>query len=68
MTVSEKIKLLLGRRKMTITALAWKMGISRQYLTKKLKENAFSVDDLQQIAKHLNCGLEITFTDKGERL
>lgn len=70
MTISEKIRLLLGRRKKTITALAGEMGISRQYLTIKLRGNDFTVSELQAIAKILNCRFESDFimNDTGERL
>lgn len=62
LTISEKIKLLLGRRGMTITVLAREVGISRQYMTTKLKKNDFSVAELQQIANILNCTFNSTFT------
>ena len=70
MTISEKIRLLLLRRKMTITALAGKMGISRQYLTLKLKKDDFSISELQLIATVLNCRFESDFImlDSGERV
>lgn len=62
MTVTEKIKLLLGRRNMTIKALAHEMGISRQYLTTKLKKNSFTVLELQKVASILNCDFDAVFT------
>lgn len=70
MTISEKIRLLLLRRNTTITALAVKMGISRQYLSKKLKNNDFSVSDLSKIATALNCHFDSVFTmnDTGEKI
>ena len=70
MTVSEKIRLLLRRRGMTIKALAGEMGISRQYMTIKLKNNDFSVSELQGIAAILNCSFDTTFTmnDTGEKI
>ena len=70
MTISEKIRLLLLRRKMTITALAGKMGISRQYLTLKLKKEDFTISELQTIAAALNCKFDSGFTmkDTGERV
>jgi len=69
-TISEKIRLLLLRRNTTITALAVKMGISRQYLSKKLKNNDFSVSDLSKIATALNCRFDSVFTmnDTGEKI
>lgn len=70
MTISEKIRLLLLRRNTTITALAGEMGISRQYLSKKLKNNDFSVSDLSKIATALNCSFDSVFTmnDTGEKI
>ena len=61
MTVAEKIRLLLGRRSMTITSLAANIGISRQYLTKCLNENSFNIKDLKAIAVALNCSFEAGF-------
>lgn len=61
MTVAEKIRLLLGRRSMTITGLAAAIGISRQYLTKKLKENDFNLKELEAIAAALNCRFDSGF-------
>lgn len=61
MTVSEKIRLLLGRRKMTVTKLASNLGISRQYLTKKLRENDFTIGELINIAEILDCRFSTTF-------
>ena len=70
MTISEKIRLLLRRRKITITALAGKMQISRQYLTIKQKNNDFTVSELQNIASVLDCSFNSVFTmnDTGEKI
>jgi transcriptional regulator with XRE-family HTH domain len=70
MTISEKIKLLLGRRKKTITALAFELGISRQYMTTKLKEGRFTLSELQEIAKILDCTFDYGFimNDTKEKL
>lgn len=64
MGVSEKIKLLLSRRKMTVTKLAEELGISRQYLTKKFKNEDFTYCELTTIADILNCGFDVSFIDK----
>ena len=68
MSISEKIRLLLRRRKMTITELAARLHLSRQSVTKKLKDNHFTVAELQNIAAVLGCEIEILFVDRGERL
>lgn len=70
MTVSEKIRLLLRRRGLTITALAENIGLSRQRITYKLKENNFTVTDLEKIAAALGCTFEGCFimNDTKERI
>lgn len=67
MGVSEKIKLLLSRRKMTVTKLAEELGISRQYLTKKFKNEDFTYCELMAIADILNCGFDVSFIDKNNK-
>ena len=61
LTISEKIRLLLRRRGVTITALAGKIGLSRSRLMVKLKENNFTVSDLEKIAAALGCSFEGCF-------
>ena len=70
MTVSEKIRLLARRRGITITALAGKIGMTRQNLNMKLKNDNFTVKDLQEIAVALNCSFDTVFTmnDTGEKI
>ena len=50
MGISEKIRVLLSRRGVTVTKLAAEMDISRQYLTKKLKNDDFTYVELHCIA------------------
>ncbi|MBR4658276.1 MAG: helix-turn-helix transcriptional regulator [Clostridia bacterium] len=68
LTVSEKIRIILGRRNLTITDLAAKLGTSRQNLTNKLNRDNFTEKDIMQIAAALNCTYESLFTlnDTGE--
>ena len=70
MTVSEKIRLLARRRGITITALAGKIKMTRQNLNMKLKNDNFTVKDLQEIAVALNCSFDSVFTmnDTGEKI
>jgi len=60
-TTSEKIKILVSRRKMTLGALAEKTGQSRQNLSNKLVRNNFSENELKKIAKALDCEYRSTF-------
>ena len=70
MTISEKIRLLARRRRITITDLAAMVKTSRQNLTAKLRNDNFTVKDLQEIAAALNCSFDTVFTmnDTGEKI
>ena len=70
MTISEKIRLLARRRGFTITALAGKIGMTRQNLNVTLKKDNFTTKELQEIAVVLNCSYETVFTmnDTGEKV
>ena len=67
---SEKIKVIIGRRNMTISDLATRIGTSRQNLTNKLTRNNFSEKELKDIAQALNCSFDISFVfnDTGESI
>ncbi|WP_019551960.1 helix-turn-helix transcriptional regulator [Propionispira raffinosivorans] len=58
LSMSEKIRILLRRKKMTITDLADILDTSRQNLTNKLNRDNFTEKELQQIAKVLQCDFE----------
>lgn len=70
MTISEKIRLLARRRGLTVTALAGKIGMTRQNLTIKLKNDNFTLKELKEIAVVLNCSFDSGFTmlDTGEKI
>lgn len=54
LTMGEKIRIVLRRKKMTITDLAIAIGTSRQNMTNKLNRDNFSEKELQQIAEALD--------------
>lgn len=70
MAMTEKIKILLVKRKMTVTSLAEMLGMSQSNLSNKLKRDNFNETELQQIAAATNCTVDTTFTlaDTGERV
>lgn len=70
LTVGEKLRILLAKRKMSISELARRSGQSRQNLSNKLTRNNFSEQELQKLCEALNCEFEITFTmkDTGDKL
>ena len=68
-SMGEKIRIVLRRKKMTITDLATAIGTSRQNLTNKLNRDNFSEKELQQIAEALGCRFEGYFIfQDGERV
>ena len=67
---SEKIKIVLLKRKMTVTSLAEMIGTTRSNLSNKLSRDNFSEKELKEIAEALNCDLDMNFTlrDTGEQV
>jgi len=70
LTNSEKIKLLLSRKGLTITDFAPMVDTTRQNLTNKLSRDNFTEKNLQLIASALDCTFESYFIDNetGEKL
>ena len=70
MTMSEKIKVVLKRRGMTMGELAEKTGQTRQNLSNKMTRDNFPEKELRQIAEALDCELEsyLVMKDTGERV
>lgn len=61
LTMGEKIKVLLGRRGLTLAQLAEITGQSRQNLSGKMKRDNFTEKDLREIAAALGCEWEAVF-------
>lgn len=61
-TTSEKIRILVKRRNMTIKELAERTEQTPQNLNNKLKRDNFTISDLEKIAAALDCTVEIIFT------
>ncbi len=70
MAMSEKIKIVLLKRKLTVTSLAKALGMSQSNLSNKLSRDNFSEKELAEIAEALNCDLDVSFTlrDTGEKV
>jgi transcriptional regulator with XRE-family HTH domain len=68
--MGEKIKVILGRRGITLGELAEKTGQSRQNLSNKMGRDNFSEKELYEIAKALDCTYHAGFTmnDTGEEV
>lgn len=70
LSMSEKIKLILNRKKMSLAQLAESIGQSRQNLSNKMSRNNFTEKELREIAAALDCTYNATFTlnDTGETI
>ena len=62
LSVSEKIRLILNRKDMTVGALAEATGQTRQNLSNKLSRSNFTEKDIEEIARALGCEAEVIFT------
>lgn len=58
LTFGEKIKVVLGRKDMSISDLAEKLGQSRQNLNVKIKKDNFTEQDMRKIAEVLDVKFE----------
>lgn len=69
LTMGEKIRILIKRKKITISELAVLTGITNQNLSNKLTRDNFSEKELQQIAEALGCKFEGFFVfEDGDRI
>ena len=70
LSMSEKIKIVLGRRNMTLGDLAEKTGQTRQNLSNKMSRDNFTEKALRKIADALQCTYQASFTlnDTGEEI
>jgi len=70
LTFGEKIKIIMGRRGVTISDLAKKTGQSPQNMSNKMSRDNFSEKELKEIATVLDCTFEAVFkmNDTGEKI
>lgn len=68
LTMSEKIKVVLGRRNMTLGDLAEKTGQTRQNLSNKMSRDNFTEKEIRKIADALDCSYQasLKMNDTGE--
>lgn len=69
-SMTEKIKIVLVKKRMLNKELAEKLGWTFPLLSKKMKKDNFTQQELQQIAEALDCDLDISFTMReiGEKI
>ena len=70
MTMSDKIKIVLIKKKMTVGDLAKKLECSTSNISNKFKRDNFSEKELMQLAEAMNCDFNAEFIirETGERV
>ena len=70
LSTSEKIKIMMKRRKMTLKDLAENTNQSSSNLSNKLSRDNFAENEIRAIAAALDCDYETSFVmrDTGEKL
>ncbi|MEN6565299.1 MAG: helix-turn-helix transcriptional regulator [Veillonellales bacterium] len=70
MAMAEKIRIVLIKRKMTISSLAEKLNTSPQNLSGKFSRDKFNEKELVDIANALDCTFTASFVlnDTGEKI
>lgn len=69
LSMGEKLKILLGRKGMSVHDLAEKLGQTRQNVNTKIKKDNFSEQDLHKIAEALDVKFEgFFFLKDGDRI
>ena len=69
LSMAEKIRILLRRKNITIVELSIRLSTTNQNLANKFKRDNFSIKELDDIAKVLDCEFEGFFVDNnGDRI
>ena len=70
LSMGEKIKIILGRRGMTLAQLAERTGQSRQNMSNKMSRDNFTEKELLEIAYALGCTYRtaLIMNDTGEEI
>lgn len=64
LSVTEKIRSLLKSKNVPIIELGSRLGKSKQNMSNKLKRDNYTINELKEIAKVMDCTLEVNFIDK----
>lgn len=62
--MTENIKIAMLKRKMNVKELAEKLGTTGNNMTNKFKRDNFNESELADIAKALDCKLDIALIDR----
>ena len=70
MSMAMKVREILLKKHMSIKELSVKLGLSKSYMYNKLSRDNFTVQELESVAKALDCDYESFFIirDTGEKI
>ena len=69
MNLSEQIRVLCVRSNISVSELARRVGTSPQNFNAKLKRETFTISELEEMAKAVNCTFERNFIlGNGEKI
>lgn len=69
MDCAETIRILLVKSgNKSVSWLADQLGTTRQNLSRKMKQNYFTIDELEEISRILGCTMTVEFTRDGIHL
>lgn len=69
MNLSEQIRVLCVRSNISVSELARRVGTSPQNFNAKLKRETFTISELEEMAKTVNCTFERNFIlENGEKI
>ena len=69
MNLSEQIRVLCVRSNISVSELARRVGTSPQNFNAKLKRETFTISELEEMAKAVNCTFERSFIlENGEKI
>lgn len=66
MEITKKVKILMVENNLTATQLAELIGTTQSNLSRKMKNESYSVADLEKIAAATGAELEINFIQKDD--
>lgn len=66
LSFSEKMRVLMNRRGVSVQELADRLGVSRQNVNQRLNNNSFTLADMEKYAAAIGCTVEIEIIEPSE--
>lgn len=66
LSFSEKMRVLMKRRGVSVQELAERLGVSRQNVNQRLNNNSFTLADMEKYAAAIGCAVEIEIIEPSE--